>query len=206
VKNACVISGFFARGNRMSRNGIELIRQSFSILSDDASRVGEVFYQRLNETAPDIVQVFGAYFDGGGSKFQVVSEVVNRHLRSLLSMPVTPGGQKPPIPPAVRSLGQRHAKYAVTDVQFAKMKEALMWTLEQVLGAAFTSDAREAWSVAYDNLADMIQRGMVQTGPGPQAAASMERSADVLARAGGAPVNSEHDDLIAKFFKRTENA
>jgi hemoglobin-like flavoprotein len=184
----------------MSRKGIELIRQSFTILADDAPRVGELFYQRLNETAPDIIQAFGAYFDGGGSKFQVLSEVVNRHLRSLLSMPVTPGGQKPPIPHAVRQLGQRHAKFAVTGLQFAKMKEALLWTLEQALGPAFTPETREAWSGAYDTLADMIQRGMLA----PDAAATPEPGADVFARLGAAPpVREEHDDLVAGFFKRT---
>jgi hemoglobin-like flavoprotein len=184
----------------MSRNGIELIRQSFSILADDAPRVGEVFYQRLSETAPDIILVFGDYFDGGGSKFRVVSEVVDRHLRSLLSTPVTPSGQKPPIPPVVRELGQRHAKFAVTGEQFFKMKEALLWTLAEILGPAFTPETREAWSAAYDTLADMIQRGMAPSA----AAANSESGVGAFTRAVNAPVNSGHDDLVASFFKRTE--
>jgi hemoglobin-like flavoprotein len=200
AESACFKSVFSWEIKRMSRNGIELIRQSFSILADDAPRVGEVFYQRLNETAPDIVLVFGDYFDGGGSKFRVVSEVVDRHLRSLLSMPVTPSGQKPPVPPAVRELGHRHAKFAVTGEQFAKMKEALLWTLEQVLGAAFTPETREAWSAAYDTLADMIQRGMLQ----PAAAVNSETGVDVFTRTASAPASSGHDDLVASFFRRTE--
>lgn len=103
----------------------------------------------------------------------------------------------------VRSLGQRHAKYAVTDAQFAKMKEVLLWTLEQMLGSAFTPETREAWSAAYDNLADMIQRSMRQ----PDASANAGPGADVFARAGIESgielVNSGRADLVADFFKRT---
>lgn len=177
----------------MTPSEIEVIRQSFSRLAPSAPKIGELFYKRLTDTAPDIVLVFGDYFDSGGSKFQVVSEVVNCHLRSLLSVPVTPGGQKPPIPPAVYQLGQRHVKYAVTGAQFAKMKEALLWTLEQFLGPDFSSETRDAWSRAYDNLADMIQRAMAQ----PE---KPEKYA--FLRAENASSNEHLEDAISRLYGR----
>jgi nitric oxide dioxygenase len=178
----------------MVQTEIEIVRQSFKLVSADVSLVGDLFYRRLTETAPDVVSIFGTYFDGGGDKFQVISEVVDRHLRSLLSMRVTPGGQMAPIPPAVRQLGQRHAKYAITDVQFAHMKEALLWTLEQVLGRDFSPETRDAWSHAYDSLAEMIQLAMRQ----PEAAEK-----EAFARAADAPADGDGVDPIMKFFGRS---
>ena len=176
----------------MVQTEVEIIRRSFNRVAPSAPLIGELFYKRLTETAPDIVLMFGDYFDSG-SKFQVVSEVVNRHLRSLLSVPVTPGGQKPPIPPAVYQLGQRHVKYAVTGAQFAKMKEALLWTLEQFLGPDFSPETRDAWSRAYDNLADMIQRAMAQ----PE---KPEKYA--FLRAENASSNEHLEDAISRLYGR----
>lgn len=175
----------------MVQTEIEIIRQSFNRLAPAASLIGDLFYKRLAETEPDIVLIFGNYFDNNGSKFQVISEVVKRHLRSLLSVPVTPGGQKAPIPPAVYQLGQRHAKYAITDLQFTKMKEALLWTLEQILKQDFSPETKDAWSHAYDNLAEMIQQAMTQPGE-PQKCAFL--------RTAEAPFDKNFEEMLSKLF------
>lgn len=178
----------------MSQTEIDIVRQSFQPILEDTTRVGDLFYKRLTETAPDVVAIFGNYFDNGGNKFQVISEVVNRHMRSLLSMRVTPGGQMAPVPPAVRQLGQRHAKHAITDAQFAHMKEALLWTLEEVLGGEFSAETRTAWSHAYDTLAEMIQLAMTL----PETAEE-----EAFARMTNALSDENSTDAITKFFGRT---
>jgi hypothetical protein len=59
--------------------------------------------------------------------------------------------------PAPGSLGRRHAGYGVKDEHYATVAAALLWTLEQGLGARFTPDVREAWSAAYGLLASTMQ-------------------------------------------------
>ena len=51
--------------------------------------------------------------------------------------------------PAVRALGRRHAGYGVTARHYAPVGSALLWTLEQGLGADFTPDVKDAWATAY---------------------------------------------------------
>jgi hemoglobin-like flavoprotein len=55
--------------------------------------------------------------------------------------------------PAVRQLGRRHAAYGVRPEHYATVGEALIWTLEQGLGADFTPATRRAWTDAYASLA-----------------------------------------------------
>lgn len=59
--------------------------------------------------------------------------------------------------PAVQALGARHAGYGVVDAHYATVAEALLWTLKQGLGSAFTTDVAEAWVAAYTLLANSMK-------------------------------------------------
>jgi len=60
------------------------------------------------------------------------------------------------IVPAVQALGRRHAGYGVREAHYATVGAALLWTLEQGLGEAFTPPVREAWATAYGILASVM--------------------------------------------------
>src|SRR5690606_29882956 len=64
--------------------------------------------------------------------------------------------------PAVRQLGKRHAGYGVKDEHFATVGAALLWTLEQGLGEAWTPEAAEAWTAVYGVVATAMKEGMVE--------------------------------------------
>ena len=53
------------------------------------------------------------------------------------------------IEPAIREFGQRHVGYGVKPEHNQTVAEALLWTLEQGLGDAFTDEVKEAWTAAY---------------------------------------------------------
>ena len=59
--------------------------------------------------------------------------------------------------PEVTSLGQRHERYGARDADYETVGAALLWTLEQGLGAAFTPEVRGAWAQAYDLLATTMK-------------------------------------------------
>lgn len=64
--------------------------------------------------------------------------------------------------PAVEALGRRHAGYGVIAEHYGSVGAALLWTLEQGLGAAFTPAVREAWTTAYGILAGVMQDAAAQ--------------------------------------------
>jgi hemoglobin-like flavoprotein len=61
--------------------------------------------------------------------------------------------------PTVRRLGDRHRGYGVSAEHYATVGAALLWTLEQGLGAGFTSEVKAAWSEAYCALVGAMQQG-----------------------------------------------
>jgi hemoglobin-like flavoprotein len=60
--------------------------------------------------------------------------------------------------PAVQGLGRRHRAYGVQETDYDSMGQALLWTLEQSLGADFTPQVREAWSATYQLLAETMKQ------------------------------------------------
>lgn len=59
--------------------------------------------------------------------------------------------------PAVCNLGRRHLAYGVRDEHYSSVGTALIWTLEQGLGADFTPEVREAWTTVYALLAETMK-------------------------------------------------
>ena len=66
--------------------------------------------------------------------------------------------------PAVSNLGRRHTAYGVTDEHYASVGRALIWALEQGLGADFTPEVKDAWTTVYDVLANTMKNATAQAG------------------------------------------
>src|SRR5215813_131494 len=57
----------------------------------------------------------------------------------------------------VEDLGRRHAGYGVTDAQYDSVGAALLWTLEQGLGRAWTPAVASAWTEVYAMLSGIMR-------------------------------------------------
>jgi hypothetical protein len=62
----------------------------------------------------------------------------------------------------VEQLGRRHVTYGVTADHYAPVGEALLWTLEQGLGAEFTPSVKAAWTEAYLALSGAMKRAAAE--------------------------------------------
>ena len=61
--------------------------------------------------------------------------------------------------PAVEDMGRRHAGYGVRDEHYVIVASALLWTLEQGLGSAFTDEVRDSWLAMYDVVTSAMKQG-----------------------------------------------
>ena len=59
----------------------------------------------------------------------------------------------------VGSNGRRHVAYGVEARHYMAVREALLWTLEDALGADFCQDARTGWRTAYVLLSARMMMG-----------------------------------------------
>src|SRR6516165_6893266 len=124
----------------MTPQQIALVQNSFKSVAPIASKAAALFYDRLFEIAPEVRQLFPA--DLSGQKVK---------LMGILAIDA--------ILPTVRQLGDRHRDYGVSAEHYATVGAALLWTLEQGLGAGFTSEVKAAWCEAYCALAEAMQQG-----------------------------------------------
>ena len=129
----------------MTPQQIELVQTSFEKVVPIAGAAADLFYDRLFEIAPETRSMFPADLSEQKGK-----------LMSMLGTAVTNLHKLDTILPAVKALGQRHKGYGVTAAHYAPVGAALLWTLEQGLGAEFTPDVKAAWTETYTALAGVM--------------------------------------------------
>ena len=58
--------------------------------------------------------------------------------------------------PAVRQLAVNHVQWGVRPEHYEPVGNALLWTLEQGLGPAFTPEVRQSWVAAFAALSAVM--------------------------------------------------
>ena len=133
----------------MTPKQIALVQATWRQVHPVAERSAEFFYGRLFALDPSLRPLFRADLREQGRK-----------LMATIAVAVDSLAQLEDLASDVRALGRRHAGYGVEERHYATVGAALIWTLERVLGAGFTQEMADAWSTAYDVLADVMKEGM----------------------------------------------
>jgi hemoglobin-like flavoprotein len=131
----------------MNPTQIALINRSFEQLARAAEEVAAAFYGRLFELDPTLRPLFQHDIVLQGRKFMTMLAVVVRGL-DVLDRLLTD----------VENLGRRHVAYGVSDTHYETVEAALLWAIQDRLGAEWTPAIGEAWGAAYRLLADTMQR------------------------------------------------
>lgn len=131
----------------MTPQTIALVQDSFRKVTPIADTAAELFYTRLFSLDPALKPLFT-----GDMKQQ------GRKLMSMIATAVNGLNDLGALVPAVEALGKRHAGYGVKPEHYATVATALLWTLEQGLGDAFTDDVKSAWVEVYGVLSSTMQR------------------------------------------------
>jgi hemoglobin-like flavoprotein len=117
----------------------ELIRSTWAAVVPIQAAASDLFYERLFELDPKLASLFAA----------TDMQRQGRMLMQTLSIVVKSLDDLSVVIPAVEALGRRHVAYGVQSEDYETVGGALLWTLEQGLGDAFTPEARAAWAGAY---------------------------------------------------------
>ena len=130
----------------MTPDQVAMVQDSFKKVVPIADTAADLFYDRLFTIAPEVRPMFPDDLREQKKK-----------LIGMLATAVTNLHQVDTIIPAVEELGKRHVGYGVTPKHYEPVGTALLWTLEQGLGDAFTPPLKEAWTEAYVTLAGVMQ-------------------------------------------------
>ena len=127
----------------------QLVIDSWKSLSPNSTLVGTIFYRRLFEIDPTLRPLFAhASMDEQIRKLTTMLDLIVH----WLDIPER-------LVPALKQLGERHTTYGVTDEHYAKVGTALLGTLDEGLGDAFTPELRSAWTEAFVLISSLMRRG-----------------------------------------------
>jgi len=121
------------------------VQETFEAVKPIADQAAALFYGRLFEIGPEMKPMFKGNMEEQGRK-----------LMKMLTIAVAGLNDLGMLVPAVQKLGQGHVAYGVRPEHYPKVGEALLWTLEQGLGDAFTPEVKESWNKVYGILADTM--------------------------------------------------
>lgn len=130
----------------MNDHTILLVKESFDLVEPIAPQAAALFYSKLFEADPSIAPLFKGDMVAQGHK-----------LMQMIALAVARLDQPEVLVPALQKLGARHAGYGVRDAHYATVGAALIETLRQGLGVAFTPEVEEAWGEVYGVLAGTMK-------------------------------------------------
>ena len=132
----------------MTTNEKALVKETFAKVVPIAETAAGLFYGRLFEMDPSLRPLFRTDIREQGRKLMQMIGYCVGQLDALDELV-----------PAVKELGRKHAGYGVEEEDYETVGGALLWTLEQGLGAAFTAEVRAAWTAVYELLAATMLEG-----------------------------------------------
>jgi hemoglobin-like flavoprotein len=130
----------------MTPEQAQIVKLSFAQVMRNKDQVGMMFYDRLFEIAPEVRPLFKGDIAGQSRKLMDTLALAVGMLRDMPTLVMT-----------LQGLARRHVGYGVRDEHYDKVGEALLWTLEQGLGDAFTPQVRGAWAALYTTVATVMR-------------------------------------------------
>ena len=129
-----------------------LVRSSWPIVATNADALTRFFYKRLFEIDHSAATLFA----------DVDMALQRKRLEQTLAVVVAALDDPDSLLPAIAALGRRHATYGVEHHHFDSVGEALLASLGDTLGDAFTVELRTAWGNAYALIASVMRRALVR--------------------------------------------
>ncbi len=118
------------------------VRSTFKEVERQAADIAQTFYDRLFEVNPQYRALFSSALSAQGMK-----------LMQMITVTVASLDNPAALDNALLALGGRHVGYGVGAADYDALGAALLWTLEQKLGADWTPETAEAWRAVYGLLA-----------------------------------------------------
>jgi hemoglobin-like flavoprotein len=129
---------------------VPVLRASFEIVVERSPNLTHTFYDILFERYPQARPLFGK-----NNPRQVQEQMLTRALVAVMEHLEDASW----LGETLGALGAKHADYGVTDEMYGWVGDALLATLAQVAGDAWTPEVASAWTEAYGAIAGLMQAG-----------------------------------------------
>jgi hemoglobin-like flavoprotein len=132
----------------MMPHQVQLLRESFARIEQQADIGALVFYRNLFTLAPELRAMFNTSI-----------EIQGRKLMDSLRYTIATLEKPDELVPVLEGLGRRHVTYGTRDEHYAVVTQALLQMLAEVLGSKYTTATATAWQEALQFVCTAMQRG-----------------------------------------------
>ena len=133
---------------------------SWRLVVPIAETAADLFYKRLFEIQPTYRSLFPEDMKGQKAKLVKMLSFVVKSLDWNVSQWREDVDPQEDLFLVVLAMGRRHGRlYNIPEESYGPVGEALIWTLEQGLGDAFTDDIKDAWVQVYRLLSKTMIMG-----------------------------------------------
>mgnify|MGYP001191850404 CR=1 FL=1 len=131
----------------MNSEVIQLVQHSWAKVTPIASQAAALFYRNLFTLDPSLKSLFQGDMEEQGKRLM---EMIGTAVQKLDNLET--------VVPVLQSLGKRHVRYGVKEEHYQTVGTALLTTLAQGLGEHFTPQVKEAWTLVYGVMADVMMK------------------------------------------------
>lgn len=131
----------------MEQKTILLVQQSWEKVRPIAPQAAALFYNNLFEADPSLRSLFKSNIEEQGNKLMQMLHGAVINLNDLASLV-----------PVLENLAKRHVGYGVTAAHYDTVGAALLKTLSQGLGDAFTAEVNAAWTEVYQTMTSVMTK------------------------------------------------
>lgn len=127
---------------------VALMKSTFAQINPIGDLSAQFFYDKLFELSPEARLLFTSNMQTQRRKFMATLKFIVQSLEQPQTVRAT-----------TLRLGRDHARYGISDEHYRLVGQALLWSLEQALGPAYTPAVHQAWAKLYTLLSNSMKEG-----------------------------------------------
>ena len=132
----------------MTSEQVLLVQASWAKVVSRQESIASLFYERLFEKYPETKSLFKTDIQQLGKKLMIMLDM------AIMTLD-TPDALIEPL----KLSGKAHKGYGVAAEDYAKIGDALLWSLETGLGESFNEEVRAAWVSLYETVSELMIGG-----------------------------------------------
>lgn len=132
----------------LSEQTKEIVKQTVPVLEQYGNDITKVFYQRMFEAHPELLNIFNKSNQKQGKQQTALAQTVLAAAKHIDHLEV--------IVPNVNQIAHKHRALQVKEEHYPIVGEFLLKAIKEVLGDAATDDIMNAWEEAYGEIAGVF--------------------------------------------------
>ncbi len=132
----------------LSEDTIRIVKSTAPVLARHGETVTKLFYQNMFKANPELLNIFNSTNQKTGDQPRALAEAVYSYAANIDNLDALTG--------AVKRIAHKHTSFTILPEHYPIVGKHLLEAVAEVLGDAATDDILQAWTEAYNFLADLL--------------------------------------------------